>query len=161
MVFSYEPLKAAYGQVLFRLVVYQLLYVQPDYSMKKTNYKHLLFLLSAGATGTIYMGLLYLCKNVLTINPYASVSAAYTGAMIFNFTTNKLVVFKKKAGVPVWRELIRFLPLAAVNYILTLIIVAIILKYTHEAYSGSIVAGIVTTASAYLVFDKLLFKKKG
>lgn len=81
--------------------------------------------------------------------------------MIFYFITNKLVVFRKNGGGPVWRELIRFLPLAAVNYILTLIIVAIILRYTHEEYSGSIVAGIVTTASAYLVFDKLLFKKKG
>jgi putative flippase GtrA len=120
-----------------------------------------MFLISAGATGTIYMGLLYLCRNVLAINPYLSVSVAYTAAMAFYFITNKLVVFRKRNGGSVWRELIKFLPLATVNYILTLIIVALIRKYTHEEYSGSVVAGLVTTALAYLVFDKWLFNKKG
>ncbi|MBN1760261.1 MAG: GtrA family protein [Chitinispirillaceae bacterium] len=119
-----------------------------------------LFLVSAGMTGAIYMGLLYLCRNVFAINPYVSISAAYAAAMAFYFVTNKLVVFKKNEAGSVWRELIGFLPLAVVNYVLTMIIVAIIRRYTHEEYSGSVVAGIATTALAYLVFDKLLFKKK-
>lgn len=120
-----------------------------------------MFLVSAGATGAIYMGLLYLCRYVLTISSNVSVSVAYGGAMVFYFTTNKLVVFRKSDRGTVWRELIGFLPLAAVNYLLTLIIVAFIRRYTHEEYFGSLVAGIVTTALAYVVFDKLLFKKKG
>jgi putative flippase GtrA len=120
----------------------------------------LMFLVSAGLTGVIYMGLLYLSRNVLAINPYVSVSIAYSGAMAFYFVTNKLVVFKKSTSGSVWQELLGFLPLVVVNYILTLTIVAIIRQHTNEEYSGSIVAGIVTTALAYLVFDKLLFRNK-
>ena len=129
--------------------------------MKKSDFKRpVMFLASAGVTGAIYMGLLYLCRNVFSINPYISVSAVYAAAMAFYFVTNKLVVFRKSEAGSVWRELIGFLPLAVVNYVLTLIIVALIRRYTNEEYSGSIVAGIVTMASAYLVFDKLLFKKR-
>jgi len=127
--------------------------------MKKPNYKRIVaFLLSAGVTGMIYLVLLYVCRNVFSINPYVSVSIAYCASMAFYFVTNKLVVFNKNGSTAVWRELIGFLPLAVVNYVVTLIIVALIRRYTHEEYSGSVVAGIVTTAMAYLVFDKLLFK---
>lgn len=119
-----------------------------------------MFLQSAGATGTMYLGLLYVCRNIFKINPYVSVSVAYLVAMAFFFVANKLVVFRKSESGSVWRELIEFLPLTVVNYVVTLIIVAIIRRYTHEEYSGSVVAGILTTALAYLVFDKLLFKKK-
>ena len=66
--------------------------------------------------------------------------------------TNKLVVFRKSGVGTVWRELIEFLPLTVVNYVVTLIIVAIIRRYTGKEYSGSVVAGKVTTALAYLVF---------
>ena len=129
--------------------------------MKKRIQKQLIrFLLNASATGVIYLGLLYVCGNIFKINLYVSVSVAYGAAMVFYFVTNKLVVFRKSGTGTVWRELIEFLPLAAVNYVVTLIIVAIIRRYTGEEYSGSVVAGIVTTALAYLVFDKLMFKKK-
>jgi putative flippase GtrA len=120
-----------------------------------------MFLLSAGFTGVIYLGLLYLCRNILKFNPYVSVSVAYVAAMVFYFVTNKLVVFRKNESGSVWRELTGFLPLATINYVITLIIVAFIRRYTNEEYSGSAIAGIVTTVVAYLVFDKFLFKKKG
>jgi len=127
--------------------------------MIKTNHIRLfLFLLSAGISGVIYFGLLYVCRNIFTVNPYVSVSIAYCASMAFYFVTNKLVVFSKIVSSNVWLELIGFLPLALFNYIVTLIIVALLRRYTHEEYSGSVVAGIVTTAMAYLVFDKLLFK---
>jgi putative flippase GtrA len=129
--------------------------------MIKPGFRQLImFLLSAAATGAIYLGLLYVCRNIGKLNPYVSVSAAYVGAMAFYFTTNKLVVFRKGKSGSVWREVLGFLPLAAVNYVLTLVIVAIIRQYTNEEYSGSVVAGIVTTALAYFVFKKWLFRKK-
>jgi putative flippase GtrA len=130
--------------------------------MEKSGYKRpAMFLLSAVLTGTIYMGLLYLCGNLLKVNPFLSVTTSYGAAMAFYFVTNKLVVFRKGGSGSLRRELIGFLPLVAVNYGITLIIVAIIRRYTGEEYSGSVVAGIVTTALAYLVFDNLLFIKKG
>lgn len=128
---------------------------------KNTKSKQLvIFLFSAVVTGAIYIGLLYLSRTILKINPFGSVSIAYVGAMSFYFVINKLLVFKKKESSSVWREILGFLPLTAVNYVLTLIIVAIIRHYTNEEYSGSIVAGIVTNALAYLVFNKWLFKKR-
>jgi putative flippase GtrA len=128
--------------------------------MKKTNSKQLImFLLSAVAMGIVYIGVLFVCRTLLNIRPLGAVSIAYVVAMAFYFVTNKMIVFKKTGSGSVWRELFGFLPLAAVNYLLTLIIVAFIRRYTHEEYSGSFVAGIVTTALAYFVFEKLLFKK--
>ena len=130
-------------------------------AVKETKFKQVaLFLLSAGATGAMYLGLLYVSRSMLKINPYISVSIAYAGAMAFYFVTNKLVVFKKSKSGSVWRELLGFLPRVVVNYILTLSIVAFIRQFTNEEYSGSLVAGIVTTALAYFVFEKWLFKKK-
>lgn len=128
--------------------------------MKKPDYKRTaMFLLSAALTGAIYMVLLYVCGSIFKVNPYFSVSAAYGAAMTFYFVTNRLVVFRKSGSGSLRRELTGFLSLAAVNYVITLSIVAIIRRYTGEEYSGSVVAGIVTTALAYLVFDKLLFRK--
>ena len=120
----------------------------------------ILFILSAGVTGVIYIGLLFLSKNILKFNPYLAVSIAYVGAMAFYFVANKLLVFKKNGSESIWREILGFLPLAVVNYILTLIIVAFIRQYTHEEYTGSFVAGVVTAALTYFVFEKWLFKKK-
>jgi putative flippase GtrA len=85
---------------------------------------------------------------------------AYVSAMVSYFVVNKLVVFRKKTSASVYRELVEFVPLAVVNYVLTMIIVAIIHRYTHEVYSGSVVAGVVTTALTYLVFARFLFKKR-
>jgi putative flippase GtrA len=129
--------------------------------MKKTNTRQLLlFLLGSAATGATYFGLLYLLANVFEILPYVSVSTAYILAMVLYFVINKLAIFRNRASGTVYRELTGFLPLMVVNYLLTLIIVAAIHRYTNEMYSGSVVAGIVTTAITYLVFDKLLFRKK-
>jgi putative flippase GtrA len=128
--------------------------------MEKSKLKQLVsFLFCAVVTGAIYIGLLYLSRTILKINPYVSVSIAYIGAMFFYFVTNKFLVFRKNAPGSVWREILGFLPLTVVNYVLTLIIVAIIRHYTNEEYSGSVVAGIVTNVLAYLVFNKWLFKK--
>lgn len=130
-------------------------------AIKKTKLKQvIMFLLSAGATGAIYIGLLYLSRTILKTNPYVAVSVAYAGAMAFYFVTNNFLVFKNNRQGAVWRKLLGFLPLVAVNYVLTLAIIAFIRQFTHEEYSGSVVAGIVTTALAYFVFEKWLFKKK-
>ena len=118
------------------------------------------FLISASITGIIYMGLVYLLKARLSWNPYVSVSVAYAAAMVFYFISNKLVVFKKSAADgALGREIFQFAIVSIVNYLLTLLIVWLFKRVTGEIYSGSVVAGIVTTILAYLVFNRIFIKK--
>lgn len=70
------------------------------------------------------------------------------------------MVFKKEKSGAVKREVIQFIILISINYVITLLIVAAVRHYTGEVFSGSIIAGVVTVSLTYLVFDRILFKKK-
>ena len=118
--------------------------------------KAITFLVGAGATGLIYVGGLFLFNNVLKWNSILSVSIAYTAAMVFYFIVNKKVVFKSdNSKTSTQQQVVRFTIMCIINYGLTLLLVMGFQHFTHEVYSGSIAAGIVTTLLAYLVFDRM------
>lgn len=114
------------------------------------------FLISAGITGLIYIGIVYFTFNTLHLNSYVSVSIAYASAMVFYFVTNKLAIFKSAAkSANLYRQIGQFLVMVVINYAITLFLVWAIKKFTGEVYSGSVAAGIVTTLLAYFVLGRI------
>lgn len=75
------------------------------------------------------------------------------------FMINKFVVFRISDPGRLRKELLQFIIVAIVNYLITIAIVKSIYLFTKEAFSGTIIAGFVTIAMTYFVFDNVLFKK--
>lgn len=117
----------------------------------------LLFLLSAGLSGLIYLIVLYILREIWGRNAYLSVTVAYVSAMTFYFLSNKTVVFKKKDShkKDLFKQLLQFSIMIICNFFITLFMVWFIQIFTGEVYSGSVAAGITTTILAYLVFDRI------
>ncbi|MBD3419107.1 MAG: hypothetical protein GF398_03210 [Chitinivibrionales bacterium] len=119
--------------------------------------KRLLYATISGATGLVYMGLLYLMDAVFNESPGISVTLAYASAMLVYFIASKLYIFKSMCRSSTRRELAQFALVVTVNYFITLLTVRSIYVFTGEVYSGSLVAGIVTISVSYVVFDKIIF----
>ena len=120
----------------------------------------LIYVLNSGLTAAIYGLLIYVSDSLFGWQYFYTITVAYTVSMVFYFITNKKAVFKtvnnrKKTTY----EVIKFLVLLVINYLISLLIVGIIHHYTNEVYSGSLLAGAVTITLTYFVFDKIIFKK--
>lgn len=128
-----------------------------DYRKMKITKREILFLLSAGITGFLYIAILFLLRDIWKISPYVSVAAAYISAMCFYFLTNKLFVFKKADSQKKihFKEILHFSILITFNFLVTVFLVWLVMKFTGEVYTGSVVAGIVTTLLAYFVFGRI------
>ncbi|NLG18850.1 MAG: hypothetical protein GX556_16110 [Fibrobacter sp.] len=121
-------------------------------SIKKIS----LFLASAGVTGLIYILVLYLLVENWHSKLYVGVAVAYIAAMSFYFLINKLFIYKKTVQFHrLYPQILKFVVMIVVNYLITFFLVWFFAKYTGEIYSGSIAAGIVTTLVAYLVFNRI------
>lgn len=115
-----------------------------------------LFLISAGATGLIYISVLYLLVELLNSELYVGVAVAYLAAMSFYFLINKLLIFQKTVEIHrLSPQILKFAVMLIVNYLITYFLVWLFERYTGEVFSGSIAAGIVTTLIAYLVFSRI------
>ena len=120
----------------------------------------ILFFLNSGLTGALYAAMLFLGDSILHVQYYFSVTIAYTVAMIYYFITNKKVIFKtESSSKSTSRELVGFLILLVINYIISVAIVGIVRHFTKEIYSGSLLAGVITITLTYFVFDRIIFKK--
>ncbi|NLP00956.1 MAG: GtrA family protein [Fibrobacter sp.] len=122
--------------------------------------KVILYLLSSGITGLIYIGMLYLFNDILKWHHLLSVSISYGSAMTIYFLINKLGVFQAKKTGTEKREVIQFIILIAFNYLVTLGIVAGIEALGGGVFLGSAIAGVVTVTLTFFVFDRLLFKRR-
>ncbi len=121
-------------------------------------YKIILYLLSSGITGLIYLGLLYLFSDILQWHSIISVSLSYGSAMAFYFLTNKIAVFQHRKTGSEKREVLQFIILVTINYLLTLGMVSAVEALKGGVYLGSVIAGVVTVTLTFFVFDRILFK---
>lgn len=119
--------------------------------------KLLLFLGSAALTALLYLFILFLLRSILHLNPYLSVAVAYICAMIVYFLTNRHIVFSKEYqhSGKLFRQIFSFTAAMLVNFSITLGLVWLMQQVTGEVYSGSVIAGIVTTLLSYLVFNRI------
>jgi putative flippase GtrA len=124
---------------------------------KKIN-KSILFFLNSAITGALYVAMLFIGNSLLHAQYYLSVTIAYTVAMACYFITNKKTIFKTDSSAKnTTREITGFIVLLAINYGITLAIVAGVRYFTKEIYSGSLLAGAVTITLTYFVFDRIIF----
>lgn len=121
----------------------------------------ILFFFNSGLTGALYAAMLFLGDSLLHVHYYFSVTIAYTVSMIYYFITNKKAIFKTdSSSKSTTREIVGFVILLIVNYLISLAIVGLVRHFTKEIYSGSLLAGAVTITITYFVFDRIIFKKK-
>lgn len=115
------------------------------------------FLISAAITGLIYLCIEFIAFTILKMNTGISVLIAYVSAMIFYFIINKMFVFKRKTkGVADhYSQIGVFSITVIINFLITLFLVDGFKKFTGEIYSGAVVAGVVTTITAYFVFNRI------
>lgn len=124
--------------------------------MASSARKITLFLISAGATGLVYLAVLYLLVDVWRSELYLGVAAAYLAAMTFYFFVNRQFVFRNTAEVHrLFPQILKYAVMLVVNYLITYFLVWLFRRYTGEVYSGSVAAGIATTLIAYLVFSRI------
>ncbi|MBD3320866.1 MAG: hypothetical protein GF350_07215, partial [Chitinivibrionales bacterium] len=77
---------------------------------------------------------------------------------LFYFVINKIIIFRSTAYSATGRELVQFVSIVVINYLLTQVIVQAIHSLTGEIYSGSVVAGVITIFFTYIVFDRIVFR---
>jgi putative flippase GtrA len=123
-----------------------------DILVKKVS----LFLISAGVTGLLYIGVLYLLVDFWHNRLYVGVAIAYLTAMFFYFIVNRIFVFRATGKAHrLYPQIVNYSIMLVVNYLITFFLVWLFFRYTGEIYSGSVAAGIVTTLVAYLVFNRI------
>ncbi|MGN0219167.1 MAG: GtrA family protein [Muribaculaceae bacterium] len=91
------------------------------------DYKMLQFLkyCIVGALNTVVcLGVIFVCKSLLGVNPYLSNILGYGAGLINSFLWNKQWVFKTRGGYS--REAVRFLVGFAVCYLLQLALVFVL-----------------------------------
>jgi putative flippase GtrA len=131
-----------------------ILMIKNPQTVRKTIY----FTAASLVTGALYAALLFIFDSVLNLPFFISVSLSYISAMLFYFITNKLLTFNTVHDKNViTREVIQYILLVFVNYILTIMIVTVVSFFTGEIYSGSLLAGVITITLTFFVFDKLIF----
>jgi putative flippase GtrA len=115
------------------------------------------FLGIGGVTMLLYFALICLVMDLLKLPYPLGVSIAYCLAISFHFLANRRVTFRAGNTDPL-AQATRYLAVAAINYLLTLAVVATLVELLHlGVYTGAAFATILTTgfgfvASKYWVF---------
>lgn len=124
--------------------------------------KHSIFtFLCVGAlTSLLYFGLFGLFWKILTINYSIAVSMAYVLSIIFYFFSNRMFTFKSQAQ-PVSGQFIKFIGMAILNYVITLIVVYTSVELlTLPPYIGMVFAVGTTTILSYIIAKFWVFRIK-
>lgn len=112
-------------------------------------YQFARYLIVGGSTAILYFGLLLFSVEYLNFGHLAAVSLAYMSAISFHFLANKIFTFRSR-GANVVREVARYLCVALVNYIVTLVVVFLVVDLARQStYFGATVAVAVTLGLGY------------
>lgn len=119
-----------------------------------------LFAILGLTTAGIYFGTLALLLSVAHVEYKVSVSLGYFMGVLFNFTANKVITFKQRNLVDIHRQLLRYLVLVVVNYLLTAsIVVVTVEKFGLSPYIGVVFSMAATLVSGYLLSRLWVFKR--
>jgi len=118
------------------------------------------FLTSAAITAVLYLAVLYVLQEILQWHALINVTCAYGVSMAFYFASNRFIVFCGSAEREILRQIRRFSVMAVINYLVTVAAVYFVKKYHGNVYTGSIIAGILTTFIAYFIFDRIIFNNR-
>ncbi len=120
----------------------------------------ILFLFVGGITAAIYFGLLAVFLEFLHFDYRVSVSIAYIVAVSFHFFANRQLTFRANHESP-FQQVVRYLPMAALNYLLTVVIVtASVEMLEFSPYVGVVAAIVVTTGLGFFTYKAWVFRKE-
>jgi putative flippase GtrA len=128
---------------------------------KKENFRSLLsFLLVGGITAGLYFGLLALFLEVIRLDYKLGVSAAYLLAITFHFFSNRHLTFRS-GHARIGPQVIRYLVVAFVNYLLTLAVVFVVVDgLRSNAYVGVMLSILCTVAFGYAASKIWVFRHR-
>lgn len=115
------------------------------------------FAIAGIATGLIYFTLFALFWRILHYNHIVAVSISYTIAAAFHFWFNRDITFKVKKYKNI-KQIVKYIALLIINYLITVIILQISLLYTTFPYMGLIIAAGATAVTGYILSKFWIFK---
>jgi putative flippase GtrA len=119
-----------------------------------------LFLFVGAAAAGVYFGLLALFLEVIHLDYRISVSAAYLLAVTFHFLSNRYITFRA-SGNEITPQVVRYLVVVGVNYVLTLAIVFVVVEILRSsAYIGVALSVTVTVIFSYAASRAWIFRRK-
>jgi len=118
------------------------------------------FILVGFITAIIYFSIFSIIWKLLGINYKISVSIAYIITMLFHFTMNKKVTFKNHSTT-INSQILRYIAMVSVNYLLTIVIVHIFVEILKtNPYTGIFFAVGGTVLSGYFLARFWVFPDK-
>lgn len=107
------------------------------------------FLGVGGATAVLQFTLLFVTIELLQLGAFLAVSVSYIAAITFHFFANKVFTFKSR-DANILPEVMRYMCVALVNYIVTLIVVYLVVDLAGQStYLGAALAIAVTVGLGY------------
>jgi len=117
------------------------------------------FLVVGGITAAIYYALIGILWGLLGAHYLVAVSVAYVCAVAFHFLANRRVTFdaaRDSAG----RQLPRYVALAVLNYLVTLLVVGFAVRFAGlHVYVGTTLAILATLLTGYLGMRHWVFTR--
>ena len=118
-----------------------------------------MFLLTGGITAAIYFALLAIALEMLRFDYRVGVSIAYIPAISFHFVANRKLTFRA-SHENVFRQVIRYFPMVALNYVQTVVIVTVSVEMLGlSPYVGAVGAIVATTGLGFFVSKGWVFRK--
>ncbi len=100
----------------------------------------------------VYFVLFFLIFALLNYDYRYAVSISYLAAVIFHFTSNKLITFRRNDVLGAGVQLARYFVLVIVNYLITIFIVGIAVElFAYPPYVGILLAILATVISGYMI----------
>ncbi|MGA2142432.1 MAG: GtrA family protein [Brevinematales bacterium] len=122
-------------------------------------FKKIKFLSIGGTTYLLNMSAVYLTHEILRLDSNTSFTISYVIGLIYHFTLNKIFVFQEKKLSRLKYQIIQYLILSLINYLIQLGVLNLFLLLKVSIYIG-VSAGIALTLTlTYFIMNSLIFKK--
>jgi putative flippase GtrA len=116
--------------------------------------------LAVGVAGfAVDFGLLVLMREVVALPVWLAATIAFWASLGVVFLTNKYVTFDARGAGP--RQLLRYFCLLAVNYLVTLGVIALAERIGVGYQIGKIAAVALTTVWNYFAYEFWVFRRRG
>ena len=119
------------------------------------------YILVGGGSYVIEMGLILFLTYIAHVNPVLSVGIAFWVGLVISFVLQKIVAFgdTSKSKRQLTTQTIQYAVLVGVNYLFTLLFVWATTALIGIFFARTIALAI-TTAWNYVIYSKVIFKKR-
>ncbi len=136
------------------------LFLRKQLNNKTEIHKVMKFLLIGGTTAIVNFSFIYLTNDILKLTHNLSVSISYFAALIYHFSLNKMFVFQEKKFSRLKYQIVQYLILSFINYLINLGVVNLLLLFKISIYFGVAAATVITMVLTFFVMNKIIFNLK-